>query len=203
LSLLLVVLAPSFVGAQLPTADERARSAFEAGSQAYARGAFAEALAQFELAYTLSARPALLYNIARAADAEGHYGRALQAYEAFEASSASADNRDFVRARIARLRAAPSGPPAAPAVTPVPLPPAAPLPTVASSLSETSPSAPAQISPQADATAASKPLWKRGWLWGTVVGVASVAAVGVALALRNPAPERASADAYVIAPEVP
>ena len=85
--------------------DARARAAFEAGRQAYDEGAFAEALRHYEVAYALSSRPGLLFNIGRAADSNGQPERAESAYIAYLEALPSADNRKFVEARLEVLRA--------------------------------------------------------------------------------------------------
>jgi tetratricopeptide (TPR) repeat protein len=85
--------------------DEAARQEFEAGRQAYGMGAFAIALAHFERSYALSLRPELLYNIGRAADAEGLTSRAAASYAAYLEARPDAENREFVRARLAKMQA--------------------------------------------------------------------------------------------------
>lgn len=118
-----VVLAPPEVDAQAATdADAAARQAFEAGSSAYDRGRFTEALTQFEKAYALSPRPKLLFNIGRAADSDGKSERAIEAYEAYLRAFPQADNREFVEGRLARLRAPTAAPPPPAAVAPPPAP---------------------------------------------------------------------------------
>lgn len=82
-----------------------ARAAFEVGAEAYEAGRFSEALASYERAYRLSARPKLLFNIARAADGDAQAGRALDAYQAYLLAMPSAPNRNFVESRIAKLKA--------------------------------------------------------------------------------------------------
>lgn len=84
--------------------DARARAEFEAGRGAYDQGAFAEALRRYEAAYALSQRPALLFNIGRAADSNGELERAESAYLAFLQAVPEAENRKFVEARLEVLR---------------------------------------------------------------------------------------------------
>lgn len=84
--------------------DLEARRAFEEGREAYDHGAFVAALVHFERAYELSKRTMLLFNIARAADADGQAGRARAAYEAYLEAFPTAENADFVRARIAKMQ---------------------------------------------------------------------------------------------------
>ncbi|MET0285538.1 MAG: tetratricopeptide repeat protein [Polyangiales bacterium] len=84
--------------------DADARSAFEAGREAYEHGQFERALEQFERAYALSPKPQLLFNIGRAADSDGQPERAVSAYEGYLGAHPEADNAEFVRARLAKLR---------------------------------------------------------------------------------------------------
>lgn len=88
-----------------PSRRDRARAAFRAGEQAYYAGRFSEALDRFTLAYELSARAELLYNIGTAHDRLGRNTAALQAYRDYLEARPQAQNRDFVLARIAVLEA--------------------------------------------------------------------------------------------------
>ena len=51
-----------------PSADAEARAHYQAGQLAFDQGRFENALESFRMAYALSQRPELLYNIASAAD---------------------------------------------------------------------------------------------------------------------------------------
>lgn len=92
-------------GTVVSESEREARSEFEAGRDAYDHGATAKALTHFERAYALSKRPALLFNIARASDAEGLAARAAAAYEAYLDALPNAENRDFVASRLEKMRA--------------------------------------------------------------------------------------------------
>ena len=95
---------------QAAPAEAAARAAFEEGRLAYDTGGFAQALVHFERAYTLSGNAKLLFNIARAADADGQPERACTAYDAYLQRVPQADNRQFVEARLAKLRTPPAEP---------------------------------------------------------------------------------------------
>lgn len=102
-----------------PSRRDRARAAFREGEQAYYAGRFAEALDRFSLAYELSARAELLYNIGTAHDRLGHNQAALRAYQEYLDARPQAPNREFVLARIGVLNAASAeGGDAAPASEP-------------------------------------------------------------------------------------
>jgi len=103
-----------------------AQSHYTIGSQLFATGRFAEAAAEFELAYQASRRAELLFNIARAYEDGRQDARALDAYERFERSGAPGLDRAQVALRIAALRArvaaqqAPPPPPPPPPTAPAP-----------------------------------------------------------------------------------
>lgn len=208
-----------------PTTDADARRAFELGRDAYDRGHFAEALAHFEQAYALSHKPQLLFNIARAADAEGLGARALASYEQYLKEAPDAANRGFVEGRVDKLRAQlaapdatalpeeaadaptdPEAPPVAIAITPTreresaPVASAEPAPVLPPVALPAD--APLVVpGPGASETTrddrATRPLWKRPWLWVAVGGVAvvgSAIAIGLAAARRGD-DERVAADA--------
>lgn len=115
------LLSPTTLGAQAPGDGEAAaRRAFERGRDAYESGDFEAAVQSFDEAYRLSPRPALLFNIGRAAEATGRNEHAIAAYQAYLQQLPAAENRGFVEGRLAQLhkqRAAPP-PPAAPPPAP-------------------------------------------------------------------------------------
>lgn len=97
---------------ELSSHEQQARSLFEAGRTAFESGRFEQALRHFEESYELSQRPALLFNIASAADRLQRNERALEAYRAYLEALPDAPNRELAQARIAfleeRVRAVPS-----------------------------------------------------------------------------------------------
>lgn len=84
--------------------DAAARGHFESGRTAYAAGRFEEALSEFQQAFELSDRPALLYNIGASADRLSREAEALEAYEGFLARVAESELRPQVETRVAALR---------------------------------------------------------------------------------------------------
>jgi tetratricopeptide (TPR) repeat protein len=102
--------------AQVPlgisAADDEARREHEAGRDAYDRGQFSQAIEHFGRAYQLSGRPQMLFNVARAADLDGQYARAIEAYEGYLDRLPDAQNREFVQARLQKLRDPSLTPPA-------------------------------------------------------------------------------------------
>ncbi|MET0340193.1 MAG: outer membrane protein assembly factor BamD [Polyangiales bacterium] len=175
--------------------EASARSAFEAGRDAYDRGAFGEALTYFERAHALSPKPELLYDIGHAADSDGQTTRAIAAYSAYLEAYPDSDNRAYVRARLEKVRAQEklrtvAAPSRAPAEGPV---------------VEATRGAPS-LGPRAvRRDDASRPAWKRAWPWltlGALVVAGSVTA-GV-LATRGADPKPTPADWYVrVAPRSP
>jgi len=200
---------PRQASGALAPAESAARDAFEAGRSAYDIGRFEEALTHYERAYALSPRPMLLFNIARAADADGQGARAIGAYSEYLRLIPDAENRAFVEARLGKLEGArmaqgDASPPAAASALPAtartadaaarPAPPTAAA--VAASLE--SPALELASGPQRDSLESSPPLWKRGWLWGVVgATVAAAAATAVVLSIDRE-PQRTKADEYIM-----
>lgn len=177
-------------------ADRAARAAFEAGRNAYDEGRFGEALAHYDYAYELSHRPALLFNIARAAEADGQSAKAISAYEAYLEANQAADNRAFVEARLVKLRE--HGAARSPA--PASVGPGA----AAATLASTSPSPNGVALRTHDGSReperASRPLWRRRWFWGACGAVVLGAVVaGIVVAARPDERQRADADERIMA----
>lgn len=93
--------------------DQQARALFDAGRTAYDAGRFEQAMRYFREAYELSHRPALLFNIASAADRLLDIEAALEAYRAYLEAVPNAENRELAQSRITflegRLRAQSGG----------------------------------------------------------------------------------------------
>ncbi len=87
-------------------AEAEARNVFEAGEVAFTAGRYADALAYFQRAYTLSQRPALLFNIALCQDRLREDDAAVEAYERYLTAVPRAPNREEVDSRLDALRAA-------------------------------------------------------------------------------------------------
>jgi hypothetical protein len=83
-----------------PEDDKRAREAFEQGRQAWDEGRFREAWEHWHLAYRLSRRPELLYNVGQAADRLRMDAEALEAFRLYLAKNPDAENRREVENRI-------------------------------------------------------------------------------------------------------
>ncbi len=84
--------------------EQEARRYFLAGREAYQEGRYESALEHFEKSYELSGRPALLWNIATAADRLRRTDRAIEAFELFLAAKPDSDLRPQVEARLRVLR---------------------------------------------------------------------------------------------------
>ena len=165
--------------------DPAARSAFEAGADAYDHGRFGEALREFERAYQLSPHPKLLFNIGRAADGDGQSERAISAYQSYLLAFPRADNREFVESRIAKLKAAPSASaPGAGAPTTAPFVALAPASVAAADVASSERGAPAAPLPAAPSD--QPPVWKRAWFWAAVgVVAAAVVTTAVIVAVKH------------------
>ncbi|MDQ3036878.1 MAG: hypothetical protein M3Y87_31080 [Myxococcota bacterium] len=123
-----ILLGVSSAGAQEPTLqDEQARTHFQSGRLYFDRAQYDDALREFEAAYDLSHRAALLYNIYLTYERLGRYGQAADRLEQFlrDDPSIEDDQRATYEARIANLRERAT---AAAAPTPMPEPQPEPAP---------------------------------------------------------------------------
>jgi hypothetical protein len=88
-----------------PNDVEIARAHFNTGQAYYQNGRYADAAREFEEAYRLSRRPALLYNMGKSYDGGNDYARALDAYQRFLAAGpVAAADREFATKRIELLQ---------------------------------------------------------------------------------------------------
>jgi len=87
-----------------PSRDEYARELYLRGESAYQEGNYAQAISALKLAYELSRRPALLYNLANAFERLGRYEEAAAQLERY-AADAPEQQRETVRKRITSLEA--------------------------------------------------------------------------------------------------
>jgi tetratricopeptide (TPR) repeat protein len=86
-----------------PMTEKVARKHYELGSTLYDTSNYPGALAEFEKAYKLEPKPALLFNIARCYEVMAKLEQAIKYYKLFLAKSDKPDNEDLVRARLATL----------------------------------------------------------------------------------------------------
>ena len=117
--------------------DERAKAHFLAGQSYYEQASYTDALREFNEAYRISKRPALLYNIARCHEALEQYADAVKMLEAYLDQDPQTSDRAAVETRIGNLKereaaqqkaqkaaAEPATPPPATATAPPAAPPA-------------------------------------------------------------------------------
>ena len=84
--------------------DERARLHFESGRSYYEEGAYERALEEFQHAYQLSQRPALLYNIGTTQERLGQWSEAADTFTRYLADAPDIQDRATFERRIANLR---------------------------------------------------------------------------------------------------
>lgn len=84
--------------------DARAQVHFHAGSDYYERGDYENALRELTIAYEMSSRPELLYNLGACHERMANWGEAARFYEAYLSALPDVENRDAIGERIARLR---------------------------------------------------------------------------------------------------
>lgn len=104
-SLLVTTASPALAQAPTPT-DQQARTHFESGRLYFERGQYEAALREFEAAYELSHRAALLYNIVLTNERLARYGEAADRLEQYlrEDTSIDAEQRETLTARVGSLR---------------------------------------------------------------------------------------------------
>jgi len=159
-----------------------AQEAYHEGSQAYALGHFAEAVSAFERSYSLADRPELLYNIGQSyaewyeqSDDLSHLRKARTLFHNYvkflEGEGREQAEIDEAEAAVAEVEAllaeatAAQGPVEGPVEEPAPV-------------EESTPVEPADkpgTSDQPD----KRPLVRRGWFWGVLIGGALIIAGGV------------------------
>jgi tetratricopeptide (TPR) repeat protein len=84
--------------------DERAKAHFLAGQSYYDQASYTDALREFNEAYRISKRPALLYNIARCYEALDQYDDAVKMLEHYLDEDPQTEDRAAVETRIANLK---------------------------------------------------------------------------------------------------
>lgn len=162
-----------------PAPSAEARAEWEQGSNAYALGNYEEAVLHFERSYELSQEPALLFDVGQAysrwyelSDDVAHLRKALKLYENYQLYLDGATDSDPARIEQAktdtRERVA----------------------AVEALIAEHEARADGQTGEPKDPDVdegEKKPLVKRGWFWGTIVGVLVVAGgVTAAVLLTRP-----------------
>jgi hypothetical protein len=82
-----------------------AREKFMRGQRAYQQGDYDQAIAEWQAAYELDARPLILYNLSQAYERNGKLPEAVQALEQYlEQADPDDPNMDVGRARVSTLR---------------------------------------------------------------------------------------------------
>ena len=105
-SILFASLSPARVAAQTPgadTTDDDARRHFRLGQANYDNGDFAQAATEFDEAYRLSQRPALLYNVYVAYRDAGDLPHAAAALRSYLEQVPDAENAAQLRARLTSM----------------------------------------------------------------------------------------------------
>ncbi len=156
------VVAPAAARA-LTEEEERAKAHFLAGQSYYDQASYGDALREFNEAYRLSKKPALLYNIARCHEALEQYGDAIKMLERYLQEEPDTTDRAAVETRIANLKERQSRLQKMPSEPREPVTP----PPVAPTVTPTQPPAPS--------------LWHRKRLWTWIVGGVGLGALAAAL----------------------
>jgi tetratricopeptide (TPR) repeat protein len=106
-------------------ARAEAREHFTAGIQAFERGDYDGAIAEYKQAYDLTHAPALLFNLAQVYRKKGSNDEALDYYRRYLREEPNARNRPDVEERIAEIEGVPAAPVAKPTPPVVETPPVA------------------------------------------------------------------------------
>lgn len=101
---LLLGVATSLVAAPAKAQDSAARSHFHAGSGYFETGNYEDALKSFTLAYEMSQRPQLLYNLYLTEERLGDLRSAIRYLERYLSEVEEVPNRDVLSVRLANLR---------------------------------------------------------------------------------------------------
>jgi tetratricopeptide (TPR) repeat protein len=184
--LFLIVLLPMPARADDDVAS--ARDHYQRGKRAYDIGHFEEAAREYERAYQLKDDPALLYNLGQAHRLANHHSQALIAYKAYLRNVPNTPYRSEVESRIAELQALVDAQAQQQQQKPLTL------------KDGTSATAPTATATEIHTSKPDRPLYKRGWLWGAVVGgvvvVAGAITLGVVLGSpKDPSPTLGTAGA--------
>jgi tetratricopeptide (TPR) repeat protein len=171
----LIVCGASLAQAQAPSDDaqleQRARAYFTLGLGHFNLGDYDAAIADFQAGYALKPMPRFLYNIAQTANKAGKFELAVEYYQRYVAEELvrTAGELEQARHQLDELRRKP--PPQPPVAAVWRAPPAVAI---------------AAPPPR-------KPVWKRGWFWGALAGVAAGAAVAIGVGVgARPTGPRAS-----------
>src|SRR4051812_16494594 len=183
-------------GGRARAEDERvpeAQRRYEAGMASYHLEEYDKAIEEWEAGYRLKPAPQFLYNIAQAYRLSKRPEKALSFYQKYLKLDPKATNRGEVERHIAALtKIVDSQKQAAerPSTQPMPLTSKTETqPTTSEPATTTQPttsaatttSEPARADLTASAPERNKPVYKKGWFWGVVVGGVVVAAGAVTL----------------------
>jgi predicted DNA-binding protein YlxM (UPF0122 family) len=102
--------------------EERAKAHFLAGQSYYDQASYNDALREFNEAYRISKRPALLYNIARCHEALEQFPEAVQMLQRYLEEDPTTSDREAVETRIHNLKERQEHVPKPPAPAPPPQP---------------------------------------------------------------------------------
>jgi tetratricopeptide (TPR) repeat protein len=187
-TVLLLVATPAFAENK-----ELAKEAYHEGTLQYDLGEFRAALAAFKRAYLNFEDPVILFNIAQCQRQLGDKAEALRSYRVFLTKVPNTKQRPQVEKIIAELQAAIDHDRAATTHPPIGMMPSqlpgttehtaeAPAPSPQPAAAEPAPpTKPAEAVVVAAPPHAEKPLTKKGWFWGVVVGGVVVVAGAITL----------------------
>lgn len=159
-------------------AREAAKAAFTAGNRHYQLSEYTQALEKFKDAFRIFPEPSILYNIGQCQRQLNQKEDAVRSYKSFLRNASDTPMRDEVQATIAKLEmeiAQDRAKAAEAEAQRVKL----------ESAERAARDAQTNLNVQASAVpeTRAKPIYKRGWFWGVVVGAVVVVGVGVGVGL--------------------
>lgn len=84
--------------------DEKYKARIEEGKKAYSRGDYERAIAEFKAAFDISAKPGVLFNIAKAYERMARYEEAIEYYQQYLDLYPTAPDKSDVEETVRRLR---------------------------------------------------------------------------------------------------
>lgn len=141
---------------------DQAKVHYDLGRSEFQAARYDRAMVEFRASYATAPIPDLLYNIGRCQEELGDRAGAAKSYRQYLAAKPTAEERGELEGHIGELERSPAAAPVHPAPSAAPLLASRPAP---------------------------RPVWRRGWFWAVVVGVAVVVAGAATLAalLASPA----------------
>lgn len=157
-------------------AKEAAKAAFTAGNRHYQLSEYTQALEKFKDAFRIFPEPSILYNIGQCQRQLGQKEDAVRSYKSFLRNAGETPMREEVQSTIAKLEMEIAEDRAKAAEAE-----AQRIKLEAAERAAKDAQASVNVQAPASSEPRAKPIYKRAWFWGVVVGAVVVVGVGVGL----------------------